>query len=93
MRDDRLQTGEEALLAVSRAAFAAGLIIDVDLPAVLRQLDRFDTLAPLAQPSKWLEFRDRAEEKRSLLEAALPLWRWAQAQKIKHGTATGRSEG
>jgi len=81
----RVQRHREAVKTV----YMAGLsIVGHDLPELLRAIERADAFGPILDPTL---YRDRAgamHEDRELLEAALPLWRFAQRMK-----ARGRGEG
>jgi hypothetical protein len=85
-------TEEDCITVVTRCVLAARAMLDIDIPAVLAEIEHYDSFAPFFDPTGWLKSRELSQEKRALLEAALPLWKWAQQQKEKtkqeeHGAA------
>lgn len=74
-------TEEDCLTVVQRCTLAARVFLDIDIPAVLREIEHFDAFGPFFDPTGWMQMRSGSEEKKKLLEAALPLWLWAQEQK------------
>lgn len=83
-------TEEDCTLAIEAAMIAARMMLNIDVPGTLGELEKFDAFAPIFEPSMWIKTRKAAAEKRELLEAALPLWRWVQEQKKKRIEQEGR---
>jgi hypothetical protein len=66
---------QQALFSV---ATAARLFVDVDLPDILRRMEHCEAFGGLIDPTLYREkSKDMAHDK-EMVEAALPLWRWAR---------------
>lgn len=67
--------------AVRACALLAGLLLMHDLPGLLRAIERADAIGPLVDPTLWRDKGAAMLQDKELLEAALPLWRYAKAAR------------
>lgn len=74
-------TEDECNAAVTRCTLAARAMLDLNLPGVMAEQQRYDAFGPFVDPTGWMIDRKRSNDCRELLEAARPLWEWAQKQK------------
>lgn len=65
-------------------AVAAAAISRIDIPGHLQHIERAEAVGPLIDPTLYRDKAEAMEEDKSLLEAALPLWRFAN--KRGHGS-------
>lgn len=72
---------EEYQLAVRSCALMAGLLLMHDLPGLIKAIESADAIGPLIDPTLWRAKGSAMLEDKELLEAALPLWRYARARK------------
>lgn len=74
-------TGEEYQATVRSCALVGSMLAQYDLPELLQAIDRADTVGPMLDPTLWIKKHGAMDEDKRLLEAALPLWRWAKEQQ------------
>ena len=75
MNDQKIQDYQTTVIAV---AMIAGAIHELDIPGILTNIGYAEVFGPLSDPTLWREKREAMEEDRKLLQAAMPLWQWAQ---------------
>ena len=56
----------------------AGLLAQIDLPAMLERVERAHALGPVLDPTLYRAKAKAMDEDAELIRAALPLWRHAQ---------------
>jgi hypothetical protein len=64
--------------AVVHVASSARVLLQHDIPALLKAIDVADAVGPMFNPTLWRNRREAMMEDRALLTAALPLWRVAK---------------
>ena len=79
------QNEETYITAVQHAVICAQLLALHDVPALLRAIERSDAIAPLIDPTLWINARERMYEHREFLRAALPLYRLGKELLAKEG--------
>lgn len=82
--DDEIQY-RCAVLAVVMAAKALHMH---DIPALLEDIERAETVAPFLDPTLFLKKGKAMREDKSMLEAALPLWKLAEELKGRNKCTT-----
>lgn len=73
--------GLEYQAAVGSCALVGSMLTQYDLPEMLRAIEHAEAMGPMIDPTLYREKADAMDEDKTLLEAALPLWRWAMKQK------------
>lgn len=73
--------GVEYQAAVGSCALVGSMLTQYDLPAMVRAIEYAEAMGPMIDPTLYREKREAMDQDKDLLEAALPLWRWAQGQK------------
>jgi hypothetical protein len=64
---------------------AAKLLTYIDIPQMLADIERADTLGPLLDPTLWMNKSEAMNQDRELLKAALPLWKLAKKREAENG--------
>jgi hypothetical protein len=73
--------GLEYQAAVGSCALVGSMLTQYDLPAMLNAIERAEAIGPMIDPTLYREKAEAMGQDKDLLEAALPLWRWAMNQK------------
>lgn len=73
--------GLEYQAAVGSCALVGAMLTQYDLPAMLNAIERAEAIGPMIDPTLYREKHEAMGQDKDLLEAALPLWRWAIKQK------------
>src|ERR1700674_4580087 len=74
-------TAEEYQTTVASCALVGSMLTQYDLPKILQMIGRAETVGPMVDPTLWIKKHEAMGEDKKLLEAALPLWRWAKEQQ------------
>lgn len=74
-------TSEQYQQSLITVATTARLLVDVDVPDLLRRIERAHSFGCMVDPTLYREKVEAMDQDKEMLEAALPLWRWAQAMK------------
>lgn len=64
---------------LKRLALVAQLIRDIPVAKLLADVDRANSIGPILHPTLWREKANAMALDKKLLEAALPLVKWARA--------------
>lgn len=73
--------GLEYQAAVGSCALVGAMLTEHDIPAMLRAINHSEAMGPMIDPTLYREKIDAMMQDKDLLEAALPLYRWAKQQK------------
>lgn len=74
-------TGEDWKDSLMMLAGQARVVSYVDIPEMLRQIDHVDSVGAILDPTLYRAKVDAMHQDKELLEAALPLYRWAEKMK------------
>lgn len=66
-------------MAVLNVYLCAQLLRSYNLSAVLKAIEKADTLGPIFDPTLWNKRHLDMEEDRAAVEAAMPLWRLGES--------------
>lgn len=72
---------EEYQNAIKSVVLCSNMIAEHDLSKLLADIEFADSFGPILDPTLWREKHRAMLEDKKILEAALPLWRLAQAMK------------
>ena len=86
-------TEEQYITTQHQLQFVASMIADWPLEAMLEEIGRTETIAPFLDPTLYIAGRDKLEDVKALVRAALPLKREAQRQidEQRRAAEAGRS--
>lgn len=73
--------GVEYQAAVGSCALVGSMLTQYDLPEFIRAIEHAEAIGPMIDPTLYREKNEAMMQDKELLEAALPLYRWAMAQK------------
>lgn len=78
--NERITVNDEATYrsALNAIGIAATMIRQFDLPSLIQSMERADSLGCLIDPTLYMQGADKLREQRKLVEAAMPLWRFAE---------------
>lgn len=83
---------EEYQCAVIMCANAGQMLGMFDLPGILKAINHAESIAPLVDPTLWIQKnKDMAIDKK-LLEAALPLWKHVKKMEEEAAAEKMRTE-
>lgn len=71
-------TGAEYQNAIKTCAMAARIMATLEIDKLLESISKADAVAPLVDPTLWMQKRDAMLQDRELLNAARPLWEWGK---------------
>lgn len=73
--------GLEYQAAVGTCALLGTMLVEHDLPGMLNAIERADSIGCMIDPTLYRDKVEAMHQDKDLLEAALPLYRWAKKQK------------
>lgn len=86
--------GLEYQAAVGTCALVGVMLTEHDLPGMLNAIEHAEAVGPMIDPTLYRNKHEAMGHDKDLLEAALPLWRWAKKQKeIAEQKAKAAAEG
>ena len=59
-------------------AIAGASLLQFDIPKMLENIDRANSVGPILNPTLWMQKHEAMEQDAELLRAALPLWQHAK---------------
>jgi hypothetical protein len=71
-------TPAEYQQALFTVATASRLLVDVDVPDLLNRIERAHSFGCMVDPTLYRDKVAAMDQDKEMLEAALPLWRWAR---------------
>lgn len=71
-------TPEEYQQQLVNVAMTARLLVDVDIPDLLQRIERAHSFGCMLDPTLYRAKVEAMDQDKDMLEAALPLWRWAR---------------
>jgi len=71
-------THEEYQQNLKQIMLIARLIRDIPIPKFLQAIDRAESIGPIIDPTLWINNSGAMSEDKEMLQAAKPLWEWAQ---------------
>jgi hypothetical protein len=82
-------TASDYRAAVTGCVLVSRILQQYDLPALLEAIEKADAFGCFIDPALWMNNRDKMNEDREILRAALPLWqmgkRLAEMAQTKEG--------
>lgn len=86
--------GLEYQAAVGSCALVGSMLTEHDLPGMLAAIERADSIGCMIDPTLYRDKVEAMHQDKELIEAAMPLYRWAKRQKQlaeEKAKAAGRS--
>lgn len=75
MNQEQIKSYREQLLFLYQTALSVQM---VDIPKLLQDIERAETLGPFLDPTLWRNKSHAMAEDKELLEAVLPFWRMGE---------------
>jgi hypothetical protein len=91
-------TPEQYQQQLFTVAMTGRLLVDVDVPDLLQRIERAHSFGCMVDPTLYRDKVQAMDQDKEMLEAALPLWRWARkvqaaAQAAQAAQAQARGGG
>lgn len=86
-------TAEQYQQQLFTVATTARLLVDVDIPDLLQRIERAHSLGSMIDPTLYRDKVVAMDQDKDMLEAALPLWRWARKIRASAQAAQEKARG
>jgi hypothetical protein len=86
-------TPAEYQQALFTVATAGRLIVEADVPELLRKIEHCEAFGGFVDPTLYRDKIKDVQHDKDMLEAALPLWRWARKVQASAQAAQAQARG